>query len=68
MTDRFLTFNERDVLTNAGKVSHKQAEKHAHGEYKAYDNARRRRELEEAEIEAERDFEELVKGIERKTL
>jgi hypothetical protein len=66
MTDRFLTFNERDVLTNAGKVSHKQAEKHAHGEYKAYDDARRRRELEEAEIEAERDFEELVKGIERK--
>ncbi|WP_419786122.1 virulence RhuM family protein [Pseudodesulfovibrio sp.] len=66
MTDRFLTFNERDALTNAGKVSHKQAEKHAHGEYKAYDDARRRRELEEAEIEAERDFEELVKGIERK--
>lgn len=65
MTDRFLTFNERDVLTNAGKVSHKQAEKHAHGEYKTYDDARRQRELKEAEIEAERDFEELVKGIER---
>jgi len=66
MTDRFLAFNEREVLTNAGKVSHKQAQKHAHGEYKAFDDARKQRELEEAEIEAERDFEELVKGIERK--
>jgi hypothetical protein len=66
ITDRFLEFNEWEVLPNAGKVSHEQAEKHAHGEYKAYDEARRQRELEEAEIEAERDFEELVKGIQLK--
>jgi len=40
--------------------------KHAHGEYEEFDDARRQRELEEADIEAERDFEELVKGIEGK--
>lgn len=66
IADQFLEFNEWEVLPNAGKVSHKQAEKHAHGEYKTFDDARRQRELEEAEIEAERDFEELVKEIERK--
>lgn len=66
IADRFLEFNEWEVLPNAGTVSHKQAEKHAHSEYKVFDTVRRQRELEEAEIEAERDFEELVKGIERK--
>jgi hypothetical protein len=63
IADRFLEFNEWNVLTNAGTVSRKQAEDHAHGEYKTFDEARRQRELEQAEIEAERDFEELVKGI-----
>lgn len=66
IADRFLEFNEWEVLTNAGTVSHKQAEKHAHDEYAAFDRSRRQRELDEAEAEAERDFEELVKGIERK--
>ena len=41
MTDRFLAFNEREVLTNAGKVSRKYAEKHALGQYKAFNDARR---------------------------
>lgn len=66
ITDRFLEFNEGDVLSNAGKISHKQAEKYAYSEYQAYDGARRQRELEKAENEAERDFEELMKGIEWK--
>ena len=66
IADKFLEFNEWEVLSNAGKVSHKQAEEHAHGEYKTFDGARRQRELEESEIEAEWDFEELVKGIVRK--
>lgn len=66
IADRFLAFNEWDVLANAGTVSHKQAEKHAHGQYRTFDEARRQRALEEAEIEAERDFDELVKGIGRK--
>ncbi|MUM77348.1 hydroxyacid dehydrogenase [Pseudodesulfovibrio sp. F-1] len=64
IADRFLEFNEWQVLTNAGTVSRLQAEEHAHGEYRTFDNARRQRELEQAEIEAERDFEELVKGVE----
>ncbi|NDV18186.1 hydroxyacid dehydrogenase [Pseudodesulfovibrio sp. JC047] len=66
IADRFIDFNEWEVLNNAGTVSHKQAQNYAYGEYKAFDDARRRRELEEAEIEAERDFEELLKGIEQK--
>ncbi len=62
-TDRFLEFNERKVLTNAGKVSHKRAENHARAEYDAFDTTRRQRELEEAEIEAEQEFDELVKEV-----
>ena len=65
MTDRFLTFNEREVLTNAGNVSHKRAQDHANDQYKAFDGARKQRELEASEIEAEQDFDELVKGLKK---
>lgn len=45
--DAFLTFNERDVLDGAGRVSKKQAEAHAEVEYEAF--AAQRRALLEAE-------------------
>ena len=45
--DAFLTFNERSVLPNAGRVSKKQADAHAEGEYEQF--AARRRALLEAE-------------------
>jgi hypothetical protein len=61
LTDRFLRFNERELLSGAGKVSHTTAERHAHGEYSRFDAARRRREREAAELEAEKDFEELAR-------
>ncbi len=34
--DDFLTLNERDILTDAGRVSHELALAHAHGEYETY--------------------------------
>lgn len=56
--DKFLNFNERNVLTNAGKVSHDQAEKLAHQHYDAFNHHRRNIELENSELEA---IEELKK-------
>lgn len=48
--DAFLSFNERQVLAGAGKVSHKQAVAHAQSEYEQF--AARRRAALEAEGEA----------------
>ena len=45
--DAFLSFNERQVLVGAGKVSHMQAVAHAQGEYEQY--AAQRRAAREAE-------------------
>ena len=47
--DAFLDFNDRDVLSNAGQVSQKDAKAHAEAEYEAY--AAERRRLLEAEGE-----------------
>jgi len=49
--DEFLRFNDREVLTNAGKVSHEQAMEKARGEYELF--AARRRAWREAEGERE---------------
>lgn len=38
--DAFLTFNERNILTNAGKVSAATAEGHANGKFEKFDRAR----------------------------
>lgn len=48
--DAFLSFNERQVLAGAGKVSHKQAVSHAQSEYEQF--AAQRRAALEAEGEA----------------
>ena len=45
--DAFLQFNDRDVLEGAGRISRKQAEAHAEGEYEQF--AARRRAFLEAE-------------------
>ena len=50
MLDAFLSFNDRQVLVGAGKVSHKQAVAHAQGEYEQF--AAQRRSALEAEGEA----------------
>lgn len=50
-TDRFLTFNERNVLGSAGRVSHERMESVAHERYSAFETARREREMTEANAE-----------------
>jgi hypothetical protein len=49
--DDFLAFNERDVLRNAGKVSHDRAEAIAHERYATYDLNRRESERLAADAE-----------------
>lgn len=61
--DQFLAFNERDVLTHAGKVSRDAADSHAIEEYGKFERKRR----EQADAEAERDtmraLEDLAKEL-----
>jgi hypothetical protein len=55
-TDRFLRFNERNVLANAGRISHEEMEAAAHERYEVFDGARREQEALEAAAE---EMEEL---------
>lgn len=59
-TDRFLAFNERDVLTHAGRVSHQRMETVAHQVYAEFDAARGQREA----VEADAEYVEELKQIE----
>jgi hypothetical protein len=58
-TDRFLAFNERDVLRHAGSVSHERMEQIAHQRFEAFDAARRTAEAVEAALEADEDIDRL---------
>jgi hypothetical protein len=55
-TDRFLTFNERAVLSGPGRISREQMEVIAHERFAIFDEARRREEAARAEAE---DIEEI---------
>ncbi len=57
--DRFLVFNERDVLHGAGNVSHARMEAIAHERYEAFDTARRAAEIEAAERESIAELQQL---------
>jgi hypothetical protein len=59
--DAFLQFNERNILTHAGTVSHQLAEEHAHGEFAKFDAERLRR----AAIEPTSDFDKIVDEVKR---
>lgn len=59
--DKFLSFNERDVLTHAGRVSHDLAEQRAHAEFAKYDAERRRLEAESPTS----DFDQAVEEVKR---
>ncbi len=52
--DAFLAFNERNILSHAGKISHQLAAEHAEGEFERYEVERRELEVkgEEGEVEA----------------
>ncbi len=56
--DAFLTLNERDILTHAGRITHEMALTKAEAEYEKY------RKLEAAKPSlAEKDFEEAIKKL-----
>jgi hypothetical protein len=59
--DAFLQFNERDILTHAGKVSHELAEQHAHEQFAKYEELRRQLEARHPTS----DFDKLVDETQR---
>jgi len=59
--DAFLEFNERNILTHAGKVSAKLAKKHAIKEFEKHEDARRLREASEPTS----DFDHAVEAMKR---
>lgn len=58
--DRFLVFNERQVLHHAGRVSHATMEQTAHARFDSFDTARRQAADEAAEREHEAELARLV--------
>jgi hypothetical protein len=59
--DDFLKLSERNVLKHLGKISHKEAEDHAHSEFTKFDVERRR--LEAAQPTS--DFDKAVEDIQK---
>lgn len=64
-TDRFLTFNERDVLAGAGRISHEQMETIIGERYAAFDARRRADEALAADREADDDLKQLQSEAKR---
>lgn len=64
-TDRFLTFNERGILRDAGRVSHVDMETIAHQRFESFDATRRFVEKAESEREADEDFARLQEEAKR---
>jgi hypothetical protein len=60
--DAFLEFNEQNILTHAGKISHEMALEHVEHEFAQYEEERRR--LEAAEPTS--DFDRLVEETRRR--
>lgn len=56
--DGFLSLNERDILTHAGKISHEMAKEHAEKEYDKFSSLRLQK-----QDEIETDFEITIKAI-----
>lgn len=62
--DKFLDFNERQILKNAGTISAEYAEKVAHERYEAFEANRKEHERLLAEQEAERELDAELKQLE----
>jgi len=58
--DGFLTLNDRNILSHAGKVSHEMAMQLAGDEYQKFDKQRSQVEAERAD---KKDFENLAKQV-----
>ncbi|WP_428536975.1 virulence RhuM family protein [Rhodopila sp.] len=63
--DRFLSFNERDVLKHAGRVSHDRMEAITRQHFASFDTRRRAEEAAAAEREAQADIAALEKVAKR---
>ncbi|GMU22773.1 MAG: toxin Fic [Phycisphaerae bacterium] len=59
--DAFLQFNERDILTHAGQISHQLAEEHAHAQFEQYEEQRRQLEA----TQPTSDFDKAVEEVKR---
>ena len=59
--DTFLQFNERDLLTHAGKVEMAVAKKLAEERYQQFDDSRRKRKAIEADEADIRELEAFIK-------
>lgn len=59
--DDFLKLSDRDVLTHAGKISHKAAEEHAHGEFAKFESERKRLEATQPTSDFDKAVEEIKK-------
>jgi hypothetical protein len=64
--DRFLTYNERPVLHDAGRVSHNRMEQIVTGRYAAFDAARKASELDASEREYEAELRQIEKAAGQK--
>src|SRR5262249_33497093 len=60
--DRFLTYNERPILTDAGRMSHDRMERVTAEQYEAFDAARKTSELEASEAAYEDELRALEKA------
>ncbi len=61
--DQFLAFNERRVLPDAGKVTRKQADQHAHDEYELFHQRRLEKARDEGEKDTMKALEDLAKKL-----
>jgi hypothetical protein len=64
--DRFLVFNERNVLTNPGRVSHDHMETVAHRRYEDFESARRAHEAAAAESDDMEEFKRIASNFKQK--
>ncbi|MGQ0764988.1 MAG: virulence RhuM family protein [Gemmatimonadota bacterium] len=63
--DDFLRFNDRNVLPNAGAVSHDEAEQHASGEYDRFNERRRVEADQDAERRHLEEISEVIRSLPR---
>jgi hypothetical protein len=59
--DDFLKLSDQEILTHAGKISHKQAEDHAHTEFAKFDADRKRLQA----TQPTSDFDKAVEDIKK---
>ncbi len=62
--DGFLQFNEKNILTHAGKISHQMALDHAECEFEKYEQSRRKIES----TQPVSDFDKVVENFTQKLL